>query len=62
VSINDEFLLLYGGIDLLEDKIYDDAHIFKKGHWQPLNITHNIESRIKMRVAQCGNRIFIFGG
>jgi hypothetical protein len=55
-------LFLFGGIDILEDKIFDDAFIFRDGHWLRLNVSNGPSERVKMAVVVCEHRIFGFGG
>jgi hypothetical protein len=46
----------------LEDKIFDDAYLYKNEKWHKLTISNNPSERIKMGIAICGRRIFVFGG
>lgn len=61
-NLNDEYLFLLGGIDIHEDKLFDDAYIFRNTHWDRLNVSEAPSERIKMSVTICGRRIFGFGG
>jgi hypothetical protein len=61
-ALNDEFLLLLGGMDTLEDKIFDDAYLFAGDRWARLNVTDAPSDRVRMAVAVSERRVFAFGG
>jgi hypothetical protein len=44
---------MYGGIDIIEQKIYRDAFIFKNHNWSKLNINGNPSERIRSGIAVC---------
>lgn len=57
-----DYLLLLGGIDLLEDRIHDDAYLFRGDRWARLALAHPPSPRVKMAWAVCGRRLLTFGG
>jgi hypothetical protein len=61
-AFNDSFVFLYGGIDLSLEQIFSDAFIFRNDSWNSLKVNNNLSPRIKIGSAQCGNRLFLFGG
>lgn len=45
-----------------QDKIYEDAYLYKYGKWNKLEVTGMPSKRIKMGVAVCGRKLYCFGG
>ena len=61
VPVRESALLVYGGIDITTEVIYDDAYLWRR-EWLPLVVRNNLSLRVGIGYALCGNRIFTFGG
>ena len=61
LSVRDSSLLVYGGIDLSTEVIYDDAYLWR-GEWLPILVKSNLSPRVGIAYALCGSKVFTFGG
>ena len=61
LPIRGSALLVYGGIDLSTEVLYDDAYLWRC-EWLPIMVRNNLSPRVGICYALCGSRVFTFGG
>lgn len=62
-DVNNEFIFLYGGINLESGTIFNDAFLLVNNEWIEIEHVENAPlNLIGAKYAVCNKRIFIFGG
>jgi hypothetical protein len=62
VDVNNEYILLYGGVDIEKGEVLNDAYILVEGMWKPLALINSPKNLIGAKAVVCSSKIFLFGG
>ena len=61
-TISDSCLLLYGGVHIEQELLFDDAYLHRQNCWLALTVRNSPSPRIKTSQATLGTSIYSFGG
>ena len=62
VDVNNEFILLYGGVDIEKGEILNDAYILIERQWKQVSLSNEPKNLTGAKAVACEGKIFLFGG
>lgn len=61
-EVNDLYIFLFGGVDILAERILGDAFLFIEGTWKQLGVINAPTCLVGAASAVCDGKVYIFGG